>query len=87
MFVVGTSYTAMFLSFCFFLTRTTTAVSTLQVDEVRSADDALMRVKLMMFYELTDIEKMVHVQCIVLSRTLQEMLSGRHTDSAVFLSH
>ncbi|XP_059178290.1 uncharacterized protein LOC131957472 [Physella acuta] len=29
------------------------------VDEVRTADDALLRVKLMMFYELTDIEKML----------------------------
>ena len=26
---------------------------------MRTADDALMRVKLMMFYELNDIEKMV----------------------------
>jgi len=31
----------------------------LQVDEVRTADDALIRVKLMIFYELTDIELMV----------------------------
>ena len=29
------------------------------VDEVRTADDALIRVKLMIFYELKDIEKMV----------------------------
>ncbi|XP_071113421.1 uncharacterized protein [Haliotis cracherodii] len=29
------------------------------VDEVRTADDALIRVKLMMFYELVDIEKML----------------------------
>ena len=29
------------------------------VDEVRTADDALIRVKLMMFYELTDIELML----------------------------
>ncbi|XP_067674231.1 uncharacterized protein [Haliotis asinina] len=30
------------------------------VDEVRTADDALIRVKLMMFYELVDIEKMLN---------------------------
>ena len=30
-----------------------------QVDEVRTSDDALLRIKLMMFYELTDIEMMV----------------------------
>ncbi|XP_005099279.1 uncharacterized protein LOC101862874 [Aplysia californica] len=30
------------------------------VDEVRTADDALLRVKLMMFYELTDIEEMLN---------------------------
>ncbi|GFR94155.1 type II secretion system (T2SS), protein E, N-terminal domain [Elysia marginata] len=30
------------------------------VDEVRTADDALLRIKLMMFYELTDIEKMLN---------------------------
>ena len=40
-------------------TRIIFTVSNLQVDEVRTADDALMRVKLMMFYELRDIEKMV----------------------------
>lgn len=30
------------------------------VDEVRTADDALLKIKLMMFYELTDIEKMLN---------------------------
>lgn len=30
------------------------------VDEVRTADDALLRVKLMMFYELTNVEKMLN---------------------------
>ncbi|CAG5120011.1 unnamed protein product [Candidula unifasciata] len=30
------------------------------VDEVRTADDAILRVKLMMFFELTDIEKMLN---------------------------
>ncbi|CAH1780731.1 unnamed protein product [Owenia fusiformis] len=30
------------------------------VDEVRTADDALIRVKLMIFYELTDIEQMLN---------------------------
>lgn len=29
------------------------------VDEVRTSDDALIRIKLMIFYELVDIDKMV----------------------------
>ena len=32
-----------------------------QVDEVRTADDAPLRVKLMLFYELKEIETMVRV--------------------------
>ena len=31
----------------------------LKVDQVRTFDDALIRIKLMIFYELKDIEKMV----------------------------
>lgn len=31
----------------------------LKVDEVRTSDDALLKLKFMMFYELRDIEKMV----------------------------
>ncbi len=30
------------------------------VDEVRTSDDALIKIKLMIFYELKDIKKMVH---------------------------
>jgi len=31
------------------------------VDQVRTFDDALIRIKLMIFYELKDIEKMVWI--------------------------
>lgn len=31
------------------------------VDEVRTSDDALIRIKLMIFYELKDIELMVYI--------------------------
>lgn len=33
----------------------------LKVDEVRTADDAAIRVKLMLFYELKDIDTMVNI--------------------------
>lgn len=36
----------------------------MQVDEVRTADDAILRVKLMMFFELTNIETMVMDLCV-----------------------
>ena len=35
-----------------------------QVEEVRTADDALMRVKLMIFYEVKDIDRMVKTHFI-----------------------
>ena len=42
-----------------------------QVDEVRTADDALIRVKLMIFYELKDIELMVS-ECAKTNEMLHE---------------
>ena len=40
----------------------------IQVDEIRTSDDALVRVKLMMFYELQNLEKMVRVHVCVCVR-------------------
>ena len=39
----------------------------MQVEDVRTADDAVIRVKLMIFYEFNDIETMVRLMAIYLS--------------------